>query len=61
MIEGFGAHQLVYFSCHGMLERLGAKPFDASFELHSDDRLTLLEIVLSRLPSKFSLLTACHP
>ena len=59
VIEGLGAHQLVHFACHGTLER--AKPFDASFELHGSDRLTLLEIVHSHLPSaEFAFLAACH-
>ena len=60
VVDGLGSHQLVHFACHGMLER--AKPFDASFELHGDDRLTLLEIVRSRrLPSaEFAFLAACH-
>jgi CHAT domain-containing protein/tetratricopeptide (TPR) repeat protein len=59
VVEGLGTHQLVHFACHGTLER--AKPFDASFELHGADRLTLLEIVRSRLPSaEFAFLAACH-
>ena len=59
VIKGLGAHQLVHFACHGTLER--AKPFDASFELHGSDRLTLLEIVHSHLPSaEFAFLAACH-
>ncbi len=59
VVDGLRGHQLVHFACHGTLER--AKPFDASFELHGGDRLTLLEIVRSRLPSaEFAFLAACH-
>ncbi|KAH8992715.1 CHAT domain-containing protein [Lactarius akahatsu] len=59
VVDGLRDHTLVHFTCHGTLER--AKPFDASFELHGGDRLTLLEIVRSRLPSaEFAFLAACH-
>jgi CHAT domain-containing protein len=53
-------HQFVHFICHGTLEP--KKPFDAGFELHSNARLTLLEIVRhSRLPTaEFAFLAACH-
>jgi CHAT domain-containing protein len=53
-------HQFVHFICHGTLEP--KKPFDAGFELHSNARLTLLEIVRhSLLPSaEFAFLAACH-
>lgn len=37
--------QLDHLACHGTL--VGAKPFDASFELYGGERLTLLEIVRS--------------
>ncbi|KAI9433884.1 hypothetical protein H4582DRAFT_2101246 [Lactarius indigo] len=37
------------------------KPFDAGFELHGGERLTLLEIVRSDLPTaEFAFLSACH-
>lgn len=52
-------HQFAHFSCHGTLQT--GKPFDASFKLHEDKRLTLLDIVRSRLPSaEFAFLYACH-
>jgi CHAT domain-containing protein len=52
-------HQLVHFVCHGTLE--AKKPFDAGFELHGNERLTLLEIVRSHLPAaEFAFLSACH-
>ncbi|KAI0289450.1 hypothetical protein BC826DRAFT_1031894 [Russula brevipes] len=42
-------HQFAHISCHGMLET--GKPFDASFKLYEGTRLTLLDIVRSRLPT----------
>ncbi|KAH9995400.1 hypothetical protein BJV74DRAFT_883918 [Russula compacta] len=47
------------FACHGTVE--DGKPFNASFELHGDERLTLLDIVRSRLPAaEFAFLSVCH-
>ncbi|KAH9017732.1 CHAT domain-containing protein [Lactarius hengduanensis] len=52
-------HRFAHFACHGNLER--GKPFDASFQLHGGERLTLLEIVRSRLPNaEFAFLSCCH-
>ncbi|KAI0254251.1 CHAT domain-containing protein, partial [Lactifluus subvellereus] len=52
-------HRLAHFTCHGILEK--GKPFDASFILHGGNRLTLLDIVRSRLPTaEFAFLSACH-
>src|SRR5712691_12788659 len=52
-------HRFAHFSCHGELEM--GKPFDASFKLYQGQRLTLLEIIRSRLPSaEFAFLSACH-
>ena len=37
------------------------KPFKASFKLHGDSRLTLLDIARSRLPNAaFAFLSCCH-
>ena len=59
VVDRLRGHQLVHLACHGTLEK--AKPFDASFELYGNDRLTLLEIVRSQLPSaEFAFLAACH-
>ncbi|KAH8995837.1 CHAT domain-containing protein [Lactarius hatsudake] len=52
VIDGFHRHPFVHFACHGTLE--------AGFELYGE-RLTLLEIVRSRLPTaEFAFLSACH-
>ena len=52
-------HRLAHFTCHGVLEE--GKPFDASFILYGDKRLTLLDIVRSQLPTaEFAFLSACH-
>ena len=45
--------------CHGTLE--ANKPFEAGFELYGGERLTLLQIVRSYLPTaEFAFLSACH-
>ncbi|KAH9032343.1 CHAT domain-containing protein [Lactarius deliciosus] len=59
VIDGFHHNRFVHFACHGTLE--AGKPFEAGFELHGDERLTLLEIVRSDLPTaEFAFLSACH-
>ena len=57
--ESLRHHRLAHFACHGVLEE--GKPFDASFILYGRKRLTLLDIVRSRLPTtEFAFLSACH-
>ena len=59
VIQCLQDHRFAHFSCHGILEP--GKPFDASFKLFRGKRLTLLEIIQSRLPSaEFAFLSACH-
>ena len=60
VMHGLQKHRLVHFACHGNLEP--GKPFEASFALHAGDRLTLLDIVRSRLAiaAEFAFLSACH-
>lgn len=59
VMERLQEHRFAHFSCHGMLET--GRPFDASFKLHNGERLTLLDIIRSRLPSaEFAFLSACH-
>ena len=59
VLEGLQDHQFCHFICHGDL--VPEKPFDASFGLYGGNRLTLLDIVRSRLPNaEFSFLSACH-
>src|SRR6266702_1022999 len=59
VINDFHHHQFFHFACHGTLE--AGKPFEAGFELYGGERLTLLEIVRSHLPTaEFALLSACH-
>jgi CHAT domain-containing protein len=60
VVEGLRDHQFAHFVCHGNLEP--GKPFDASFKLHEGKRLTLLDIVRSRLTTtaEFAFLSACH-
>ena len=59
VLEGLRGSQFAHFACHGVLET--GKPFDASFKLHGGSRLTLLDIVQSRLPdAEFAFLSCCH-
>jgi CHAT domain-containing protein len=59
VLEGLQGSQFVHFACHGVLET--GKPFDASLELHGGSRLTLLDIIRSRLPdAEFAFLSCCH-
>ncbi|KAF8268585.1 CHAT domain-containing protein [Lactarius quietus] len=59
VVECLQGSRLAHFACHGVLE--AGKPFDASFKLHGGSRLTLLEIVRSRLPdAEFAFLSCCH-
>ena len=59
VLDNLRDHQFVHFICHSALET--EKPFDAGFELYGDERLTLLDIVRSRLPAaEFAFLAACH-
>jgi hypothetical protein len=52
-------HPWVHFACHGHL--LSRQPFDSSFELHDNTRLTLLDLIQSHLPNaEFAFLSACH-
>ena len=52
-------HPLLHLACHGNLE--AGRPFEAWFKLEGNDRLTLLDIVRSQLPSAaFAFLSACH-
>ncbi len=59
VLERLQDHRFVHIVCHGILE--AGKPFDASFKLYRDERLSLLDIVRSRLPeAEFAFLSACH-
>jgi CHAT domain-containing protein len=52
-------HRFAHLVCHGILEP--GWPLDASFKLHNGQRLTLLDIVRSRLPdAEFAFLSACQ-
>jgi len=59
VLERLPDHRFVHIVCHGILEP--GKPFDSSFKLYRDNRLTLLDIIRSRLPNaEFAFLAACH-
>jgi len=59
VLDGLRDHRFTHFVCHGNL--VPEKPFEAYFGLHEDNRLTLHDIVRSRLPdAEFAFLSACH-
>jgi CHAT domain-containing protein len=59
VVEGLRDHRFAHFVSHGKLEQ--GKPFVASFQLHEGKRLTLLDIMRSRLTTaEFAFLSACH-
>ncbi|KAI9457828.1 CHAT domain-containing protein [Lactarius psammicola] len=59
VIDSFRHHQFIHFACHGTLK--AGKPFEAGFKLYGSERLTLLDIVRSDLPTaEFAFLSACH-
>ena len=59
VLEGLRGSRFAHFACHGVLE--AGKPFDASFKLHGGSRLTLLDLIKSRLPdAEFAFLSCCH-
>jgi CHAT domain-containing protein len=59
VLERLQDHRFVHIVCHGLLEP--GKPFDSSFKLYRGNRLTLLDIIRSRLPNaEFAFLAACH-
>ena len=59
VLEGLRGSRFAHFACHGELE--AGKPFDASFKLYGGSRLTLLDIIRSRLPdAEFAFLSCCH-
>jgi len=59
VLEHLKYYPFVHISSHGNLET--GKPFDAFFKLYEGSRLTLLDIVRSRLPTaEFAFLSACH-
>ena len=59
VVDGLQHHRFSHFACHGKLEV--GKPFNASLKLYGGERLTLLNIVRSRLPTAdFAFLSASH-
>ncbi|KAH8105735.1 CHAT domain-containing protein [Phellopilus nigrolimitatus] len=52
-------HDWVHFACHGKLNT--KEPFLHAFRLYGEDRLTLLDIIQSKLPNaELAFLSACH-
>ena len=59
VLARLGDHPFAHIVGHGTLEP--GEPFKASFKLHREQRLQLLDIVRSQLPNaEFAFLSACH-
>ena len=50
VLHGLQQHSWVHFACHGHLGD-NFQPFHASFQLHDENRLTLLDLIQARLPN----------
>jgi len=51
-------HPWVHFACHG--RQSATEPFLSSFQLHGDERLTLVDMMKARLPNaELAFLSAC--
>ncbi|KAH9952662.1 CHAT domain-containing protein [Russula dissimulans] len=59
VIKHLAKHQMVHFACHGKLAP--ERPFETGFLLHGNERLTLLDIVRSKLSTaQCAFLSVCH-
>jgi len=59
VLECIQDHQFVHIVSHGILE--SGKPLDSGFKLYEGQRLSLFDVVRSRLPNaEFAFLAACH-
>jgi CHAT domain-containing protein len=59
VLERIQDHRFAHIVCHGILEP--GKPLDSGFRLYNGQRLSLLDVVRSRLPdAEFAFLSACH-
>ncbi len=59
VLERLHDHRFTHIVCHGILEP--GEPFESSFKLFNGKRLSLFDIVRSRLPNaEFAFLAACH-
>ena len=59
VLERIRDHRFTHIVCHGILEP--GKPLDSGFKLYKGHRLSLLDVVRSRLPNaEFAFLSACH-
>ena len=60
VLRSLQQHSWAHFACHGHLGD-NSQPFHASFELHGDSRLTLLDLIKARLPNaELAFLSACY-
>ena len=59
MLEHLLDHRFIHIVCHGGFEP--GKPFNASFKLYGNKRLSMRDILRSRLPdAEFAFLSTCN-
>ncbi|ETW76798.1 hypothetical protein HETIRDRAFT_174846 [Heterobasidion irregulare TC 32-1] len=59
VLDNLQTHPWAHFACHGHLD--DEQPFKSSFKLYGGSRLTVMDILQSRLPNaEFAFLSACH-
>ncbi|KAI0042252.1 TPR-like protein [Auriscalpium vulgare] len=59
MLEGLPKYPWIHFASHGHIDT--KQPFNSSFELHDNARLTILDLVKANLPNaELAILSACH-
>ncbi|ETW79619.1 hypothetical protein HETIRDRAFT_155806 [Heterobasidion irregulare TC 32-1] len=59
VLENLQSHPWAHIACHGHLD--DDQPFRSSFKLYGGSRLTVMDILQSRLPNaEFAFLSACH-
>ncbi len=59
VLGGMSQHLWVHLSCHGVVDH--QRPFNSSFELDQEQRLTVGDIIRAKLPdAELIFLSACH-
>ena len=59
VLKHLSKHCMAHFACHGTLNP--KRPFDAAFLFRGEERLTLLDLIRSRLvTAEFAFLSVCH-
>lgn len=58
VLSSLQQHSWIHFACYG---HQALQPFHSFFQLHDEERLTLIDLLQARLPNaEFAFLSACH-